>query len=389
MLIKRDIQGKIERYMASPEAIVVTGMRRVGKTTLLRMLFNNVPTENKIFLDLENPLHQKYFSHENYDAIMDELADLGMNVKEKVYVFLDEIQAAPSIPSVVKYLIDHYNVKFVLSGSASYYIKNLFTESLSGRKYIFELFPFSFREFLRCKNVHGSQSEQKNISEGAHLRMQRYFNEYMIYGGFPGVVIEDAREKKIQKIEDIFSSYWSLEVERLSGFRKKDRVRDLIFLLMQRTGSRLDIAKIAREIGVAQETVNDYILFLRDTYLISLISPFSTNIDVEIRAAKKVYCIDSGILNHFSRVSEGSLFENVCFSLLRTTGTLQYYQKKNGQEIDFILDGKKAYEVKNTAQLQDVRVLKRRAKSISMKEWSVVSKNYSKADKNVTYGFQL
>ncbi|MFH1402008.1 MAG: ATP-binding protein [Patescibacteria group bacterium] len=387
MLIKRTLQKEIEKYLHSAEAIVVTGMRRVGKTTLLQMIFDELPTKNKLFLDLENPLNQKYFSVDNYDAIIDFFSELGLNPSEQMYIFLDEIQSLPNVPSVVKYLIDHYQIKFFLSGSASFYIKNLFSESLSGRKYIFELFPFSFEEFLQAKQI--TPPHKKDIiSEATHLRYSRYLNEYIQYGGFPGVVTEPAFQEKTKKIEDIFSSYWSLEVERLSDFRKKDKVRDFIFLLMQRTGSRLDISKLSKELGVAKDTVNAYLSFLKDTYLISTISPFSTNRDTEIRGAKKIYFIDTGILNHFAKLSEGSIFENACFNLLSQKGTIQYYQRKNGVEIDFILDQTIAYEIKLSAQQQYLNSLARIATSINISDYKIISKNYFN-DPKVSFAYLL
>ncbi len=388
-IVKRELYSEIEPYIHSPEAIVITGMRRTGKTTLLRMIFDEIESGNKLFLDLENPLNQKYFLNENYDAILPSLAGLGIRSDRKAYLFLDEIQSLPNIPAVIKYLSDHFDVKFFLSGSASFYLKNLFSESLSGRKFLFELHPFSFQEFLRFKNVPAPiLPNDGSVSDATHLRYDGLFDEYLRYGGFPAVVAEEAHEGKLRKLDDIFSSYWSLEVERLSDFRKKDKVRDLIFLLLGRTGSRLDVAKLSREIGVAQRTLFDYLAFFEDTYLISTVSPFSRNPDTEIRGAKRLYFIDTGLLNHFGKVPEGDIFENACYTALCRRGEVRYYQKKSGQEIDFILDEAKAFEAKLSAQSHDVAVLSRRTHALGIDDYSVISKTFSKAD-HVTFGFLL
>ncbi|MBI5748283.1 MAG: AAA family ATPase, partial [Nitrospinae bacterium] len=92
-------------------------MRRVGKTTLLRQIMEEINPENKIFLDMENPANRKYFEGENYENILNNLRFLGMDTGKKGYVFLDEIQFVKNIPSVVKYLFDHYEIKFFMSGS--------------------------------------------------------------------------------------------------------------------------------------------------------------------------------------------------------------------------------------------------------------------------------
>jgi len=127
MIIERNLYEKIKPVIGSPEDIIITGMRRVGKTTLLRYIMNNIVSENKMFLDLENPSNQKYFEEENYDKIVDNLKFLGLDLRKKSYVFIDEIQFVKNIPSVVKYLHDHYKIKFFLSGSSSFYLKNLFS----------------------------------------------------------------------------------------------------------------------------------------------------------------------------------------------------------------------------------------------------------------------
>jgi predicted AAA+ superfamily ATPase len=94
-------------------------MRRTGKTTLLNFIFDQIDSKNKIFIDLENPLNRKYFEEENYERIKISFEFLGIDFTHQSYIFLDEIQFVKNLPSVVKYLIDRYKVKFYLTGSAS------------------------------------------------------------------------------------------------------------------------------------------------------------------------------------------------------------------------------------------------------------------------------
>lgn len=391
MLIERYIFVKIKPYINSPEAIVITGMRRVGKTTLLRQIMEEIKSENKIFLDMENPATRKYFEEENYETILNNLRFLGMDTSKKGYVFLDEIQFLKNIPSVVKYLSDHYKIKFFLSGSSSFYLKNLFSESLAGRKYIFELFPLSFREFLRIKgakiNIEAVKKEI-SLSHAVFESINRYYDEYLLYGGFPAVAqIESVQEKK-KALEDIFSSYFQLEIIQIGDFRKANVVRDLMLLLMERTGAKIDIQKLSRELRVSRETISNYIAFLESTYFISLIRPFSRNRDTEIRSMPKFYLCDSGLANQFSRVSEGALFENAVFNALRESGEVNYYQKKSGVEIDFIIDKKYAYEVKINTYEQDIKKLAALSKELKLKDYRIISRKYSPLE-HVRYGFIL
>ena len=390
MIIERDLYAKIKPVINSPEVIIITGMRRVGKTTLLRYIMDNLASENKMFLDLENPSNQKYFEEENYDKIVDNLKFLGLDLRKKTYVFIDEIQFVKNIPSVVKYLHDHYKIKFFLTGSSSFYLKNLFSESLSGRKYIFELFPLSFREFMKLRDpkINPEVLTGGKVTQAIFGNSDRYYSEYLLFGGFPGVAAKESIQEKKAMLEDIFSSYFQLEIVQLGDFKKIKVIRDLMLLLMERVGSKLDMQKLSRELGVARETINNYIAFLESTYFIKLIRPFSRNRDLEIRSTPKFYLCDSGLVNQFARVNEGVLFEQAVFSALRLKGEVNYFQKKSGVEIDFILNKKHAYEVKSKPYEQDIKRLDNLSRELKLKDYTIISRKFSNL-KNVDYGFNL
>lgn len=389
MIIERDIYSRIKPVIGSPEAIVITGMRRVGKTILLRYIFDNIASDNKIFIDLENPANQKYFEEKNYERILDTLKFLGLNINKKAYVFLDEVQFVKNSPSVVKYLLDHYKIKFFLSGSASFYLKNLFSESLSGRKYIFELFPLSFSEFLKIKNLSFNlKGLGLNVPKAIFEELDRHYAEYILYGAFPGVAQKENAQEKRMMLDDIFSSYFQVEVKQVGDFRKTGAVRDLMLLLMERSGSKLDIQKISKELSISRETVYSYVSFLENTYFIKLVRPFSRNRDSEIRGMPKVYICDCGLLNRFAKVSEGVLFENSIFQALEVKGSLNYYQKKSGAEIDFILDKRFAYEAKINATDQDLKKLNKICAELSLTDYKMVSRKYSNLS-HAVYGFML
>ncbi|MFQ5583989.1 MAG: ATP-binding protein [Calditrichia bacterium] len=389
MIIERELYKKIEPLLESPEAIVITGMHRVGKTTLLQYIYNQVKSDNKLFIDLENPANQLLFNETNYERISDNLKLFGLDPNKKSYVFLDEIQLVKNIPAAVKYLMDHYQIKFFMSGSASFYLKNLFSESLAGRKYLFELFPLSFGEFLRLKSSPLKiESLPSEITPAVFEQIDHYYSEYLQFGAFPGVVQkENIREKKLM-IEDIFTSYFQQEVALLADFRKSTVVRDLIFLLMERIGSTLEYSRLATELGINRQTVLNYIDFLESTYFISRVPPFHRNRNLEIRKTPKCYLCDTGLARHFSRASEGALFENSIFNQIRTKGEIHFYRKKSGVEIDFLLNREIAYEVKLSPSLTDLKKLKTYSESLGIGQFKLVSRRYSELQ-NVIYGFQL
>lgn len=289
----------------------------------------------------------------------------------------------------MKYFIDHFKSKFFLTGSASFYLKNVFSESLAGRKYIFELFPLTFQEFLTFKNARISLPlRHEDITKPLFDTILPFYQEYLTFGGFPQVVLKNNALDKKKALGDIFSAYYQLEIQQLSGFRKNTVLRDLITLLLARVGNKLDIQKLSRELGITRATLYDYIAFLEGTYFIKLIRSFAHSKDVEIRHAPKIYACDCGLANHVASISQGAIFEQAVFQQLLSKGELSYYQKKNGVEIDFILNRKAAYEVKLKPIEADFNALLKLASTIEVQEKYIVSNSYSTFP-NVRYGFEL
>ncbi|MCR4277049.1 MAG: ATP-binding protein [Candidatus Roizmanbacteria bacterium] len=381
MIYSRKLLPILQKQINSKQIIVLTGMRRVGKTTLYQNIFKQISSPNKFFLDIENPLDQKIFEEEDFNNIIFNLKKLGLDPKSKIYLFLDEIQAMPKIIMAIKYLYDHYQIKFFLTGSSSYYLKNLFPESLSGRKFIFELYPLDFEEFLIFKEYKKEfyvdfLKKDKNKNLISYEKTKKYYDEYEKFGGFPEVVLEKDFSQKKLILNDIFKSYFEKDVKSLSDFKQLNILRDLILLLMERVGSKIDISKLASELSVSRDTIYSYLHFLENTYFIHLISPFSHNVDREVSGTKKVYFCDQGLLNQLAKISSGALFENSIFNNLLKYGQINYYQKRSGAEIDFIIDKKIALEVKSKGTESDYHKLKKIASLIKIKHFFIITKEF-------------
>lgn len=382
MIYKRKILDQLLPVLEDKEILVITGLRRVGKTTLLQMLFDKIQSSNKLMLDMENPMNQLIFKDLDYEQILNNLASLGINKKEKIYLFLDEIQAIPEIVKPIKYLFDHYPIKFFVTGSSSFYIRNLFPESLAGRKYIFELFPLTFAEFLEFHEtpvaVYSSWEEKDRVkSRFQTTRLKNLYQQYLQYGGFPQVILTPEDQKKKMILQDIFNAYFDKEVRQLGDFRYMNKFRDLLLLLMKRVGSKLDITKLAQESSISRETVYSYLTFLEKTYFLQLISPYTMNIDREISGSRKAYFSDHGILQWVYPLPMGTVLENAILTQIKpAVSTINYYQKRNGKEIDFILDQKVAIEIKETGTQSDYGQLKKLCEKIGITEYFIVSLNF-------------
>lgn len=390
MIIRRKLFTEIEKFLDSRQALVVTGMRRVGKTTLLNYFYEKIASPNKIFLDLEDPLNQEIFTGEGFESVRGALERRGFDFSQKGYVFLDEIQLVPILPSVVKYFYDHHNIKFFLTGSASFYLKNLFSESLAGRKYLFELFPLDFEEFIWFK---GSKYQlpgfEEAISKKTHSLFAPLLAEYLEWGGMPEVVLVPNPREKQQLLRDVFSSYFQKEVEVLGDFRKNEVIRSLVLLLSARVGQKLDIQRISQELGVSRQTIYEYLDFLSGTYLISLI-PALGKVDVALRKQRKVYFVDTGFFSFLGTPPRGSVFENSVYNNLRHWGKIFYFQKET-QEVDFVAQTpsleRVMIEVKGTATAADFKKLRRISQKLEIEKFFVFSLDFSPV-KEAKYLFQ-
>lgn len=362
-------------------------MRRVGKTTLIKHLFDEVVSVNKVYYSFEDALTRKKFSGDNYQNIKRMLEGEGVTFNEKAYIFIDEIQFLPNITSVIKYFYDEYAVKFVVTGSSSYYLKNHFTESLSGRKFVVELHPLTFSEFLVFKEVSiesGVSFEKKpelnlEIYEGKYGSL---YDEYVKFGGFPDVVLNPNLEIKKELLKDIINSYFQIDVTTLADFDDIGKLRDLLTILTQRVGQKINISNISNALKISRAKVYEYLEFLKSTYVISTISQ-NSSVDNRISADDKFYFSDTGIANILSEISAGNLFENSVFMNLVYDYDLTYYQTKSGGEIDFVLNNKVGLEVKETASAQDLVNLKKRSASAGLKEYYIISRNYSSVEKTI------
>jgi uncharacterized protein len=355
----RKIYPQLEKHLEVEEVTVITGMRRTGKTISMKHLMEKIASKNKLYLDLERSDNREIFKQKNYDTILESFVQLGLDKTQKAYVFLDEIQLVKNIPSVIKYLCDTYAIKFIVTGSSSYYLKNLFSESLSGRKKIFELYPLDFSEFLVFKEIpHKNENfSDKFFNPAQYARLNGYYEEYLTYGGFPKVVLTREVSRKKDLLFDILDSYINIDIKALADFRDLDNVYKLLKILSQRVGTKLDYAKISRISGLSRETVLNYVDFFEKTYIIFRLPVFSKSPDREIVQAQKLYFCDNGFLDILSDLDSGSKFENAVFNQLRDKGKLQYYSLKSGREIDFVMDQKIGLEAKENPIETDQRKL--------------------------------
>lgn len=378
-MILRKIFPELEEHLQQKQITVITGMRRVGKSTALKFLLGKVPHENKVYLDLERVENRFTFQQMTYRDIQIDLEIAGIDFTKPAVIGLDEIQLVPQITSALKWFYDTYpNLKFIVTGSSSFYLKNRFSESLAGRKHIFEMFPLDFMEFIQFKGEEGSvlnRFQMQPFQQSLYFRFKNLYEEYLRLGGFPEVVLMEGEKEKQRMLKDVINAYIDLDIRLVADFEVSGTLYKLIRLLAARTGTELDVSKVCALLGMDRRKTASYIDLLQKTYFIHLVAPFARSVDKEIAHRNKVYFADTGLLNTLAQVSSGQVFENAIYLQLMKRGQkVNYYRRRSGQEIDFVVDQTTAFEVKETPHLGDKSMLIGRAASAGFTENAVIGK---------------
>jgi len=394
-MLKRELFYTIRPQLQHKNAIVITGMRQVGKTTLMRQLYDDFEGK-RLWFDLDNPLDQMVFENIDYESIYNDLVRLSeIKNDERLLVCIDEIQNLPEITKVIKYLIDHFSVKFIVTGSSNYYLRNLFPESLSGRKFLYVLPVLSFREFLFF-NGRISEDQLKGDLDKAMqtksqvniLQTKELYADYLEFGGFPEVVLTTDRDTKRLILRNVFSSFFEKDIRVFSELKDVRELRDLILLLAVRNGNILDVSKLSSELGVNRVKMYNYLEFLESIFFLRLLPKYSKSIDRSVSGGKKVYFSDTGILNLVAKITDGQLFETAVANQLAYYGELSFYNKRNKSEIDFILNKEIAFEVKQKALEPDYKKLQNLAGELGIFRQYVISNTLSDIG-NIVYPWFL
>ncbi len=348
--IPRSATEKIAKWINEPEILILLGARQVGKTSILYQLIDKL-------LKTESADNIYYF---NLDVagFKEFVSDTGkllrfINVDEQCqkYVFIDEIQRLPDPGKFIKGIYDlRLGIKFILTGSSSLELKSKTAESLTGRKQIFKIFPLSFSEYFSAfSNIHLKDINKNNYELYLDV-LNEFLYEYMLFGGYPAVVLSKNLDKKLLRLEEIFNSYIEKDIAGFLRIENIDAFKKLIVFLSAQQGNLVNISELTNSLNIHRETVVKYIRYLKETFVINEISPFFTNPRTELTKMKKIFFVDSGIrnfaINGFGqldfRADKGQILEGIVANFLlnqfsNTNEKLNFWRTKSGAEVDFIL----------------------------------------------------
>jgi predicted AAA+ superfamily ATPase len=360
----------LQGHLSNPQHSILIGPRQVGKTTLVKQLANILEQDGEqyAFLTFEDPHILEAINEHPENVFNYTMLPSDLRAGKKLYLIIDEVQYAKNPSNFLKLLYDKYKeqIKVVATGSSAFYIDKNFKDSLAGRKKVFELFPLSFDEFLHFKKEDDLVKEwyemqRRDKYKGPnHTKINLLFDEYLVYGGYPEVVLAETSEEKHTLLKELVSSYIKKDALE-AGIREEQKFFHLLRLLADQIGSLVNSHELGNTLQMTGVTVDNYIYIMRKSFIVNLLSPFYGSLRKELTKMPKVYFSDNGLrnalLNNFSKINEradkGELLENYVYTRLRYLyhdDNLHYWRTSDGNEVDFIVEqGIKqglAYEVK-------------------------------------------
>jgi len=310
--------------LKNEQIIFLTGLRRIGKTTLLKLLTQElikegIPAKNILYVSLDDYIFKKYTILD----IIDEYRKIHkLTIEKKVYLFFDEVIYKEDFHQQLKNIFDRQNTKIFASSSSSIKLKDT-KAFLTGRAYIIEVNPLTFEEYLEFKNIEILQRDRKLV--------EPYFIDFLQSGGIPYNVLKNERDYITGLVDDIIYK----DIISAHGIKNPQMIKDYFLLLMERSGKQLSINKIANILKISVDSAKKYLSYFNDTFLIHLLSRHGKT-NEKILSPKKIYCSDLGIKYIFTGLRDlGSYFENYIYLKLRHNEI--YYLYENGIEIDFYI----------------------------------------------------
>lgn len=325
-MINRILEDQIRKRLFTGKAIIVTGPRQVGKTTLIKKILKDM--NDVLFLDGDDPTIIKLLESPN-------TAQIRQIIGANKIVFIDESQRINDIGLTAKIIVDQLqSVQLILSGSSSFDLLKYTNEPLTGRKWTFALWPVSWMEW------------QAHIG---YVKAEQDFGNRLVYGFYPDVLVNPLDQEALLK--ELTESYLYKDILIFANIKKPDSIQKLVQALAWQVGNEVVYSEVAQICGLDPKTVANYIEILEKAYVIFRLPSFSRNLRNEIKAGRKIYFYDNGIRNAVIgqlqpvqlRKDIGVLWENFLISerlkylnYSKSTANQYFWRTKQQQEVDYV-----------------------------------------------------
>jgi len=316
------------------DILLLTGLRRVGKTTLMKMMIQSLLGEHGMDPSRIFYVSLDFYGLEHYSIlqIVEEFLKIQkVSVSEKTFLFLDEVAYREDFALQLKNLYDAFNTKICASSSSASVLRDK-KALLTGRERIIEILPLDFSEFLKFKGITIKKAD-------SHL-LEAAFLDYMETGGMPEYVLTGDPEYIKQLIDDIIYK----DIISRHNIRNEVAVRDFFRLLMERAGKRLSLNKISKIMGMSVDTASRFLGYFAGTFMVYTVERCG-KLNERLKSPKKVYVGDVGIRNTVTGMRDlGAIFENLVFFAIKHKRPC--YLLRDGVEIDFFTEDKWLIEAK-------------------------------------------
>ena len=354
MYYKRKLENTILEYLDKKEILAIVGPRQSGKTTLLKKI--QIGLKNSVFLNFEDKEVLELFETD----IKNFARKYFNNYK---YIFIDEFQHSKNGGKNLKYLYDFYDKnKIIISGSSAIDLTIYAIKFLVGRIFVFNLYQLDFEEFLNFKqqdllsvyldykkdlDLKYGKINFLNISTTLNNQFNKILEEFLLWGGYPRVVLaKDEKEKRII-LKNIYNTYFLRDIRDTLGLIDDFKLAKLIKALAIQAGQLVEYNELGQISGYDYLTLKKYLNILEKTFICMPLVPFFQNKRKEIVKNPKLYFFDTGIRNYIvndfknlsDRVDASSLYENFVFNqLTKQEIIINFWRTKAGAEVDFILE---------------------------------------------------
>lgn len=376
------------------KATVCIGVRRSGKSTFMYQLMDRLLKKG---ISRQNILYLNFFDDRLHDlrtggigSVLDAYYSLypAKKNEEKVYCFFDEIQDIPGWEAFVDRLMRTEKCEVYITGSSSKLLSKEIASQMRGRSLSWEIFPFSFREFLDFQGIESGS----RLSTKKQLFVQKAFEEYSDKGGFPEVAGVE-RQMRIKTHQEYLNAMLFRDLIERHDISHPRALMDLVYWLVDNTSSLYSINRLTgylKSLGhnAPKSVVSDYVNWLEDAYCNFTVLVFDASLSKAHANPKKIYCIDhsfatsigSGVL-----VNSGHLLENLVYTALRRkTAEISYVKTKSGKEVDFIVrfpDRRRMLiqvcesTVDRQTRTREISALAEAMSELKLKEGTIVTRN--------------
>lgn len=382
--------------------IAITGVRRAGKTYLARQFLDSIcakmPKESTLYILLEEPKFDPFLNIDFLEEIYQAYKTF-VNKENITFIVLDEIQVIPKWEKWIRSIIEKTkDVKIIITGSSSKLLSSELTTLLTGRVLTQEVYPLDLKEFLLFKGVHITTNYEL-ITKKEKIR--QLLTEYIIYGGFPQIVLENNNSLKSQLLKELFEGIVLRDVVSRHGIRDTHMAKATAELAINNFSGLISASKLRNTMvnltgrKISPNLILKILSHLEEAFLIFQLPIFSYKVKEIKQYPKKIYCIDNGLINSvIIRYTEniGRLYENtVALTLLKQKGktNLFYWKSGQGNEVDFVIkEGLKVTQLiqvsynidKKETKEREINALIKAGLELDCKDLLIITEDYDSSE---------